>query len=403
MIKVVWFSSLEFSVNPIKRTGTWLQPLAEELVKTKKVELYNITRNNKRKNLTSQCFNNIKQWVFPECTQTSKLKASISVCKQVKKILDEIHPDIVHVWGTESSWLSVYTQGYIKYPCFCDIQGLKSAYIPFYFGGLTFKEILCSSWGYFELLNPRKSLPLKFLHWKNLGKIEISRLSHLKYISVQSQWTEIQLTSFLPNAKFVHTGIILREEFYKAKQWETHNHTSPRLFSSAYGLDLPYKGLLTLLKSLLIIKNFYSEVHLNLAGPSLANIKQKNGYTKLIDKFIKENNLHSNITFLDALTAEEIIVQLQNCDVCIVPSYVETYCLAFAESMILGTPTIATYSGALPELAECNQEAAFYNANDYRMLAIQTIKIFEDKEFAQNLSSRSRARRGFFCLATDML
>ena len=36
------------------------------------------------------------------------------------------------------------------------------------------------------------------------------------------------------------------------------------------------------------------------------------------------------------------------CNVCVIPSFVETYCLALAEAMIVGCPTVVSYTSALP-------------------------------------------------------
>ena len=58
------------------------------------------------------------------------------------KIEQEVKPDLVHIWGTESIWADVYRKGYIKAKAVLEIQGLISAYVKYYYGGLNFSELL---------------------------------------------------------------------------------------------------------------------------------------------------------------------------------------------------------------------------------------------------------------------
>ena len=71
----------------------------------------------------------------------------------------------------------------------------------------------------------------------------------------------------------------------------------------------------------------------------------------------------------------------------------ETYCLAFAESMMVGTPTIASYAGAMPELAEDGKEAFFYNSMDFISCAYYIDRLVTDKALAERLSAAGRAKR----------
>ena len=49
--------------------------------------------------------------------------------------------------------------------------------------------------------------------------------------------------------------------------------------------------------------------------------------------------------------------------------FIETYCLSFAEAMIVGVPTVTSFTGAMPELARHGEESLFYNSIDYQTCA----------------------------------
>ena len=80
-------------------------------------------------------------------------------------------------------------------------------------------------------------------------------------------------------------------------------------------------------------------------------------------------------------------------NVCVVPSFIETYCLAFAEAMIIGVPTVVSYTGAMPEFAINKEEALFYNSIDYGYCAHLIHELINNQELAENLSKNSKKRR----------
>lgn len=101
--------------------------------------------------------NGIKQWVLPlNKNRFHSQIASKSFCEQVAQIEKDVEPDLVHIWGTESVWVSVYAQGYIKKKAFVDIQGILSS--SYYYGGLRFSELV-KTIGIKELIKPWSSLP----------------------------------------------------------------------------------------------------------------------------------------------------------------------------------------------------------------------------------------------------
>lgn len=96
--------------------------------------------------------------------------------------------------------------------------------------------------------------------------------------------------------------------------------------------------------------------------------------------------MQENVIYLGSLDENQIITHLQEANACVIPSFIETYCLAFAESMIVGTPTIASFAGAMPELAENGKEALFYNSVDYYTCAALIDKVLQNRGLAEKLS-----------------
>lgn len=307
---------------------------------------------------------------------------------EIAQIERTVTPDLVHIWGTEQIWASVYEQGYIRTPTLLDIQGVLYAYTDYYYGGLSFSEIL-NCIGLKEIIMPWRTLWNKKRIFRKRGAVELECLKKFAYISYQSAWVKNQLANVNPRAQYYSTKIMLRQRFYDCPYWGyTLCGEKPVLFSVC-SAAVPYKGIHTLIKAIFILKQKYPKIILNLAGRIDVGKKILDGYSIFLRKLIKKYDLEENIHYTGPLNEIEIIENLRKCNVCIIPSYVETYCLAFAESMMVGVPTVVSFAGAMPELAAHGKEALFYNSMDYRTCAAHISTLIEDREMAEFMSKNA--------------
>lgn len=390
-MKVLWLCNATFSDNSIKATGGWLQPMAEMLQKKSEIQIINITRGNVDK-LTRFDYNDIIQYIIPNRKELKNNQyATKETCLEVKKIIDKINPDIVHIWGTENIWASIYQQGYITCKTIIDIQGLLFAYTDYFYGGLTNSEIM-QSIHLKEILMPWRSIFWKKRIFKKRGNIELHCLKQFENIAFQSNWVNHQIKTINKKANYFNSKIILRDSFYSTTPWEYTTTSAPIIFSSASSA-VSYKGVHVLIKAIAILKQKYPNIQLRLAGKINVGNKLLDGYSIFLKKLIKKLDLEKNVIYLGSINEDQIISELKNCNVCVVPSFIETYCLAFAESMIVGTPTVVSYAGAMPELAENEIEAIFYNSIDYRDCAAKIERLIYDKELAEKISNNCRNRR----------
>lgn len=392
MKKIIWLCNVTFLEDKILGTGSWLQPLAVQLQLTGKVQIFNITIGNVAQ-ITRKDYNDIVQWVIPiRKSKTNVQIASIESCNEVASLVNEVNPDIVHIWGTENIWASIYGQGFIKFKTIIDIQGLLFVYKEYYYGGLNFKEIL-QSIHLKELLMPWRILFQKKRVFEKRGQVEISCLKTFNNICVQSDWVKCHVSMINPEANYHHAKIMLRDSFYKASSWEYKiPNDNPLIFSSC-SAAISYKGLHVLLKAIAVLKIKYPTIQLNLAGNiNVGNLLQ-DGYSLFLNMLIKRYGLKDNVHLLGPLNENQIINQLTNSNVFVVPSFIETYCLTLAEAMMIGIPSVVSYAGSMPEFAINNEEALFYNSIDYGYCAFLIDKLIQNQELAVILSKNSRKRR----------
>lgn len=388
-MKVLWLSNSAFVSERTKVTGSWLQPMAEQLASS--ITMVNITDGIVQKPISGN-FKNIKQWIIPAKASNYGQEASVETCSIVKDIIEKEKPDLVHIWGTEKFWASIYRKGYICVPTILDIQGLLAPYTEYYYGGLSIKEIF-QSIHLKEIIMPTRTLFHKKEVFRKRGMSETANIKSFKHISYQSQWVKNYISFVNPSAILYPTKIMLRKAFLDSQKWNFHDvGDSPVVFSTC-SAAVTYKGMHIIIKAVALLKSKYPNIKLKLAGSINIGDRLLDGYSVFLNNLIRMYGLQENVIYLGSLDENQIIAHLQEANACVIPSFIETYCLAFAESMIVGTPTIASFAGAMPELAENGKEALYYNSVDYYTCAALIDKVLQDKELANRLSVTGRARR----------
>ena len=403
-MKILWLCNARFSDTALRRSGTWLQPLAEMVNYTEDYSVTNISfGSNNSTEIEEVC--GITQYALPSQGKMGFKKWFNLIGHEVRRIEEEVNPDIVHIWGTENIWGLLYKEGYIHSPAFLEMQGVPSVDYNYY-GGLTLYERWKCFWAPMTFVQfPNNTLWGGFRQFKKLGARSVNIINAFKVVSVQSRWVEDHVLQICNSAKIFHTRIILRDSFYNCIPWSWKEcGDSPIVFTTT-SRNAPYKGIHVLLRAIGELKKRYPGIKLNIAG-SLNSKKGKffdSGYTRYLLKIIKGCGIEDNVHFLGPLQAEQIVEQLQLANVCVIPSFIESYCVALAESMIVGTPTVVSYAAAMPEFANDKIEALFYDSMDYVSCAARIEDIISSKALSERLSANGRSRKLIDCDKSEML
>jgi glycosyltransferase involved in cell wall biosynthesis len=362
--KILWFSNYRFSNKPIKTTGTWIKVIGEELIKEKSIELINITQGI-TKEIVYEQINGLRQYVIPFNKSNTNDLPDTKIELQIDRIILENQPEIIHVWGTESYW-GLITKKYVdRFKVLLDIQGVLSQIKQQFYGGLTFKEILKCT-GLKEILKPNTHLLHQRFLYNRLASNEVKIIKSHKFISVQSEWSQRSISSINSKTKIFKSLIPLREEFVLANKTWAHKSTG-KIFTSVAGLH-SFKGLHIAINSLKILKENGIHANLNIAGGHSKGIRQT-GYKRYLLGLIKDFRLESNVNWLGALDAKQIVRELQTSDVVLIPSYMESYCLFLYESLCVGIPIVCSYAGAMPEASLLNPSIKYFQPGDYIVAA----------------------------------
>jgi len=381
-MKVLWFCNCELSDIKSVTTMSWLHTTAYALIDTGEIQLYNITQG-KVKKTTRQDTRMISQWLVPfESLKRNGLPCSKTIA-EIQKIVEDIKPDIIHLWGTENYWGLLSVNGYLKGNILLEIQGLKYEISRYFYSGLSFLDII-SCFSIKELLKPTVSLIGVRHSFKQWGKLEKRMLLKHGFISTQSNWVRIYVNNINPLAKIFNTNILLRPEFIEADKWNQDLCMPYQIFAS-FSSSASYKGIHILLDAIAILNKRYPQIRLCIVGSVKSGIRE-DGYSKWLKKKIKKLGIGNNVLWLGSLDAKNLVLQMYNANVVVIPSFVESYSVTFDEALTLGVPTVASFAGAMPELAIHEKTALFFPPGDTAMCANAIEKYFTNKEYAETIS-----------------
>lgn len=385
-MKILWFSNCVISDEQCVGSGSWLYGMRDII--SPHVELYNITEANIR-SVEFRSLSKVKEYLIPQAKLSNDGLPPMDIIESIKRIVYTISPDVIHIWGIEKYWAKLFARGLVNGNVLLEIQGVLSACTNVFWGGLTPNEVR-QTHRLKEWIKPSVRLEAQYADYKIKSLQEIDLLKKFKYISTQSEWTRLQIKPYInKDTKTYNTLRPIREEFYLAQKWGTHNHNNPIIFTSL-GYNVPFKGMHILLKSFKLVVERYPNAKLIIAGFN-ANVPfyKVNGYDHLLLDYIKRNNLSLNVEFPGRLNASQIIKYLHSCDIYINPTFVESYSAATAEALFLGVPSILSYAGALPYFKNKDDVALYFSPQDFVDCASKVIQLFEDKQLQTKISKNA--------------
>ena len=297
--------------------------------------------------------------------------------KYWRRIKDEFKPDIVHIHGTEFSQGLSYVNTCGADNVVVSIQGMTSAYYPYYFSGLTIRELLSN----ITLRDLIKGGTLKgFTNFKRRGSYEIELIKKVHHIIGRTSWDQSRTWAINPNAMYHFCNETLRKDFYKGEKWIYEECCHHSIFLSQAHNSI--KGLHMVLRAMPLILNHYPDTVVRVAGSDItynSSWKERikiTDYGRIIKKLIKRNNLEGKVTFTGPLNGEKMKQEDLHCNVFVCPSTIENSPNSLGEAQILGVPCVASYVGGVSDMMKGNEEN-LYRFEEIEMMAHKICTIFK--------------------------
>lgn len=353
---------------------SWVEAMSACLAKRNDVVLAIVSLGDVKK-IKKSCINDIEYYIVPN---TNKLTNTW------REIILDFKPDIIHVYGTERHHnVSLIECVNRELPIIVSLQGIIAEYEKYYFGGISKREILkYYTLGDILLRQGVFSGKRKFVRQK---KMEADILKNVLYVEGRSNWDRVMSEQISIHRKYYFCPRMIRTPFFEYF-WNEHDFEPYSIFVHQGGY--PIKGLHFMIEALHILKKKYPNVKLYISGMDFLQkskgirILTTTGYMKYIRCMIKKYNLRRNIVFTGYLNAKEMAEKLSTVQLCVIPSIIENAPNSLVESMIVGTPCIASYVGGNSELLDDGMAGYLYRCNEFAMLADRISFVFENTQDA---------------------
>lgn len=368
-------------------SGGWMIGAAEALIQQPDVTLYIASLSNEVKQLVRLEGKNNIYYMLPYGKGNNRVNHEYE--HYWRQIRDEIHPDVVHIHGTELSHGLAYVDACSNKHVVVSIQGLTSVIAEYYDYGLSKSDV-------FRSITLRDVVRGSIYHDKKLfrqrGEYEIELIKKVNHIIGRTNWDRARTWAINPKANYYFCNEILRDTFYVG-QWKYDKCKKHQIFVSQ--ANYPIKGFHQLLRALPLVIKEYPDVQVKVAGGGSVckTFKQKMmiaGYPNFIAQLIDRLNLDSHICFLGTLNEAEMKQEYLSANLFICPSSIENSPNSLCEAQLLGVPVLAAYVGGIPDLMKGDEEH-LYRFEEVEMLAMMICNVFRSSESFSGDLERERA------------
>ena len=120
----------------------------------------------------------------------------------------------------------------------------------------------------------------------------------------------------------------------------------------------------------------------------LVVIGKKTKYFKKVQKFLKKNNLASQVHFLENVSMEELAAIYKRSDIFVYPSFFEGFGIPIIEALYSETPVITSNISCLPEAG--GNDSVYINPYNFEDIKAKILFLWQNKS-----ERKRRAEKGF--------
>ena len=395
-MKVLWIVNLipadvaEYLNIHSEVLGGWVESMARQIRIKENMELAIVCKAKPEQNFEVS-INGVQYYSLPYSPKTDieELKNKCEI------ILDKFQPDIIQIEGTEFLHAKAMLETGKKrnVPTVVSMQGILNGQYQYQCGQLPIEDMMWS-WSLNNMFAAWILHLRKRMWFKPRMKPEREIIESAEYILGRTTWDRAHTYAINPKAKYYSCNRILRTPFYE-KKWDVDKMERHSIYVGNGYFAL--KGLHYVIMALPELIREYPDVKIYVAGYKPYETKDnrsiiKKGYAAYLKKLIRDLDVESHIVFTGPLKAEQVAEKLANVHAYILCSAIENSPNTLGEAMMVGTPSVASYVGGVPDMATDGKEALFYRNDDPALLAWNIKRIFDDDLLASQLSENGRMR-----------
>lgn len=362
----------------------WLVGISNELRKKEDIQLYYAFPQQKSKRPIKKYINGIYFYGFYN-VHINNYSIEAKNMAVIRKMLSEINPDIVHIFGTELPHsLECVNCIKDKNRVVVSLQGIISECAKAYTIGITpLNQIIgnMSNNGYTCILRGKYDFYRR-------GIIEKELLRSITHVIGRTKWDKLCIQQINPHCKYHYCNETLRDIFYE-ENWDINNIVRNTIFVSQGNYSI--KGLHLLIAALPQIIKKYPKTRVYVAGDK-GFIEENTPYGRLIKRLMKKYKVEKHIFFMGYLSDKNMCRQMLKSHIMIMPSLIENSPNSVGEAMLVGLPVVASDVGGTSSIMQSGKEGFLYPVLDTNELVKSVCKIFSRDDIAIRLSQNGKQR-----------
>lgn len=394
-MKILWITNTPLEILGEKiygkrSNGLWMSALLKDFIKENKYQLIVATSaavadtiRLEEKGVVYYAVPNQVPLLYNENEKSNSLAWG--------KMIEQEQPDLIQVWGTEFTHGLCALRVAEGIPSIIYMQGYLQSIARHYLAGMTAYELKKSVT--IRDVIKHDSIAKQQQKYIVSSRKEKEMLELSGKIICENDWCEDSVKALNPDVEVYRCPLSINTVFSE-KKWNIEKAEPHSIICTASGY--PLKGLHMVLRAVALLKNLYSDIKLYVPGPKMVadnSIQwrlRKRGYAKYIEKLIKELGIEENIVWLGMISQEQLADQYARTRVFVLSSSIENHASSLKEAMMVGTPSIATFVGGVPEYVHHGENGFLYRFEEYELMAGYIKKLFEEDDLAVRISETGR-------------
>ncbi|MDD4111153.1 MAG: glycosyltransferase [Clostridia bacterium] len=317
-------------------------------------------------------------------------KGNKKTIKNLQEIISRSHPDIIHIWGSETGLAYDVTKANAaNIPTIIFPQGLIGIHSLYLAGQI--KRISKIKLGLIGNLLYLKS-KIKQKYYKKQFILEKYIALHSLGILTDNDYTYHYYHLLNESIKVFKYPLQVNNAFLNSK-WN-YNSCEKNTIFTIFGKDLN-KGLFILIMAINIVRNIIPNIKVIIPGPFALKSSYKIPNYRLslfeiwLKKYVKKNNLQNNIVFAGQLTQEEMKENMLKSNLFVNPSCMEVHVGSVREAMYIGMPCISSVCGSVLEFMNHNVNSFLYRYEEVSVLASEIIFLLQNPDETLRISQNA--------------
>lgn len=265
---------------------------------------------------------------------------------QVKKLVNEIKPDILH-----AHYASSY--GFL---------GASTGFHPY----------IISIWGSDIYDFPKKNLLFKKFIERNLSKADIILSTSRAMADEAKKYTDknIEITPF-----GVDIDLFKPRDNSKKKESDKFIIGTIKAFEKQYGIEY-------LVKAFGLLSQKYKNIYLELGGSGSQQSE--------LEELIKSLGIEGRVRFLGFMNQTEVVEALNRFNIAVFPSIFESFGVAAVEAQACGIPVIVSNAEGLKEATCPGRSSILVDKEDEKQLAKALEELITNEKLREDMGSFGR-------------